>query len=319
MSFTRRSKPLRAATTLADLDGVTLSSLLDGDLLVYDSTTGDFVNSKALTGAYSIDGSLSLTSLTATGALTAASLALSGSATITGDLTVDDITADVLTAGSLNVSGAVSLDSLTLAGSLTGVGFSFSGSGTIAGTLAVTGDATFADDVAITDALSVGGNATVTGHVLATGGFITPAGVIGASGSFSGSLAAGTLAIADTASIGTSLSIGGTTYHEEGIDYSSLIDEATVTRGDYTLLRLATVGIIEGTGDPNGVLEAPVATLYLRSDGYADSALYLKAWGADSAAGWVPLRSRDSDIDFLFHLTLQMAEALRGLGVSLDY
>lgn len=40
-----------------------------------------------------------------------------------------------------------------------------------------------------------------------------------------------------------------------------------------------------GTGSPNGVVVAPVASLYLRIDGGANTTLYVKEVGTDSA-GW---------------------------------
>lgn len=43
--------------------------------------------------------------------------------------------------------------------------------------------------------------------------------------------------------------------------------------------------ILSGTGDPNGVVAAAVGSLYLRKDGGANTALYVKEVGADNM-GW---------------------------------
>jgi len=46
------------------------------------------------------------------------------------------------------------------------------------------------------------------------------------------------------------------------------------------------VQITTGVGDPNGVITAPVGSMYLRSDGGAGSTLYIKESGV-LAVGWV--------------------------------
>lgn len=43
-----------------------------------------------------------------------------------------------------------------------------------------------------------------------------------------------------------------------------------------------------GTGSPQFVVKAPVGSLYIRTNGVADSTLYVKSSGVDSA-GWRPL------------------------------
>ena len=43
--------------------------------------------------------------------------------------------------------------------------------------------------------------------------------------------------------------------------------------------------IFEGQGPPNGVVAAPVGSLYVRLDAQSDTALYVKQTGSD-AAGW---------------------------------
>lgn len=45
--------------------------------------------------------------------------------------------------------------------------------------------------------------------------------------------------------------------------------------------------ILEGTGSPEGVVKAPIGTLYIRTDGGASTMLYLKVTGAASTnTGW---------------------------------
>jgi len=45
--------------------------------------------------------------------------------------------------------------------------------------------------------------------------------------------------------------------------------------------------VLTGTGDPEGVVTAPVSSLFLRSDGGTDTALYVKETGTDTSSGWV--------------------------------
>lgn len=49
---------------------------------------------------------------------------------------------------------------------------------------------------------------------------------------------------------------------------------------------LGTVKILTGTGSPAGVVSAPVASLYLRSDGGANTTLYVKESGSGNT-GWI--------------------------------
>jgi hypothetical protein len=51
---------------------------------------------------------------------------------------------------------------------------------------------------------------------------------------------------------------------------------------------LAIVGwVLRGSGDPEGVVTAPVATLFLRTDGGTSTTLYVKETGTGNT-GWVP-------------------------------
>lgn len=45
--------------------------------------------------------------------------------------------------------------------------------------------------------------------------------------------------------------------------------------------------VLRGTGDPEGVVTAPVATLWLRTDGGTSTTLYVKESGTGST-GWIP-------------------------------
>lgn len=49
---------------------------------------------------------------------------------------------------------------------------------------------------------------------------------------------------------------------------------------------LGTVKVLTGTGSPAGAVAAPVGSLYLRSDGGANTSLYVKESGS-STSGWV--------------------------------
>jgi hypothetical protein len=55
-------------------------------------------------------------------------------------------------------------------------------------------------------------------------------------------------------------------------------------------LRLALSSILgmqkSGEGDPEGVVEAPVGSIYQRTDGGAGSSLYVKETGGSTSAGW---------------------------------
>ncbi len=169
---TRRSKPLKAKTVLADVTDFSVSNPADGDLLVFSSSSSLWQNSKTLTGDYTLAGLLALTTLTASGLV-----AFSDDLTVAQDLTVDgaailqgtaDITGAAILSSTLAVAGAVTLsDALTVTGTLTGAGFSFSADGTMAGTLGVTGvlsAAVFtAETVTTTGAVVVGDSLSVAG------------------------------------------------------------------------------------------------------------------------------------------------------------
>jgi hypothetical protein len=61
-------------------------------------------------------------------------------------------------------------------------------------------------------------------------------------------------------------------------------------RGDFTVLfgDLASgPTLTTGNGSPEGVVAAPVSSLYLRRDGGALTSFWVKETGAATSAGWV--------------------------------
>jgi hypothetical protein len=48
-----------------------------------------------------------------------------------------------------------------------------------------------------------------------------------------------------------------------------------------------TAAFLTGTGTPQGVVPAPVGTLFLRTDGGAGTTLYIKESGGSGNTGWV--------------------------------
>lgn len=49
---------------------------------------------------------------------------------------------------------------------------------------------------------------------------------------------------------------------------------------------IGAVKVLTGTGSPAGAVAAPVGSLYLRSDGGANTTLYVKEAGAGTSSGW---------------------------------
>lgn len=60
----------------------------------------------------------------------------------------------------------------------------------------------------------------------------------------------------------------------------------TITPGQ---LLLATTQVLKGTGSPEGAVTAPVGSLFLRTDGAADTVLYIKESGSGNT-GWVAVQ-----------------------------
>lgn len=309
--FTRRSKPLRASTSLEEVTDVILTNPSDGDLLVYDNLDGVWRNSHDLTGAYVIDGSLAVTDL-----------GIDGDLDLTGELTVLGPT---LLQGGLSVignstfTGSVTALSLTLAGTLAGTGFSFSGSGTIAGTLTVGGAVGITGNLSLAGSLSVALGATLRDLVVSD--FIIAMGNISAIGSISAGngLSGLTLGIGGNADILGDLTLGaGAVYTATTITF---IDDDTawkIRHGNTLSLSLNTVSIVEGTGEPNGNVTANPGSLYLRIDQFDDRTLYYKVRGHDSATGWVAVVDLTSDVSWLFEQSQEQSQTLLHLQEELS-
>jgi hypothetical protein len=67
---------------------------------------------------------------------------------------------------------------------------------------------------------------------------------------------------------------------------SEILNAVYVPAGNYLRMSGGASSVFAGTGSPEGVLAAPVGSLYLRSDGGAATTLYVKESGA-GATGWV--------------------------------
>lgn len=65
--------------------------------------------------------------------------------------------------------------------------------------------------------------------------------------------------------------------------FNELIDEVTENTSDIVVLEGR---VRSGTGSPEGVVTAPVGTLFLRDNGGASTTLYVKESGAGNT-GWV--------------------------------
>ena len=61
----------------------------------------------------------------------------------------------------------------------------------------------------------------------------------------------------------------------------------TATTGDFSSgVAIGTANIVSGSGSPEGVVTAPVGSLYLRLDGGTSTTLYVKETGTGNT-GWV--------------------------------
>jgi len=198
--FNRRSKPLKGAVSLTDISNFSLANPADDDLIAYDLGTGLWVNTKSLTGDYTISGSLTVNNIVLSAGITAGSdIAATGDLDIGGNGEIDGtlVVGGALTADSLAVTASATIGTtLGVTGTLTGSAFSFSGNGTVGGTLGVTGAITATGGLVIGDLspsgdLVVGGNAEIAG-------VLTAADDLNVLGNLSG-----------TSISGTSLSTGG--------------------------------------------------------------------------------------------------------------
>ena len=295
--FNRRAKPLKAGTSLADITGLSITNPSDGDLLVYDSATGIWVNAHALRGVYTLVGSLSLTTL-----------AVSGNATVTGTLGVTGavtLGSSLSVTGNATISGTTSVQALTVAGLLTGAGFSFSGNGTVAGNLSVSGT------LAVTVGMTLAGSLVVSGNITGTNLFLSGLATIGAgltvvgSGSFGGNLSAGTLSVSGNASIGGTITLGaGALYSDRSIVFlDDKVTPATLYMGSQNVLSLRTASIVEGAGLPTAA--SANGSLYLRTDGDMRSTLYYR-----NLSQWTPLTDNTGDVDFLLNDYFERQEYL---------
>jgi hypothetical protein len=69
------------------------------------------------------------------------------------------------------------------------------------------------------------------------------------------------------------------------VDYMSVQPASTPATSIFGLRTF--LGIFAGSGSPQGVVAAPVGSLYTRTDGGASTTLYVKESGGSSDTGWV--------------------------------
>jgi len=189
-----------ASNSLAALTDVAITSIADGEVIYYNSTSGKYVNSTTfkLTGVNHRDittiGNLSIANITATGAITAASVATSGAVSVGSNLTV---ASDAQISGSLDVNGGafvvdagannvqIAVDLLINTNKFTVA--EATGNTTVAGTLSIAGISTLTGEV------------VALGNISAkTGGGVTKFSVVSATGNTS---IAGTLAVTGATTI----------------------------------------------------------------------------------------------------------------------
>lgn len=308
--FTRRSKPLKAAVDFDEITSVSITNPADGDLLVYETSTGLWENKKALTGNYTLAGLLTADDVTVSDALiVGGNSSLAGDLSVVGNLTAGSITVGAVNIASLAVSGNTVLSgTLSVAGALTGAGFSFSGAGT------VTGDLTLGDDLTVTDDATIGGDLLVAGSLFG-------AAIYGTDGAFSGSVSVGSGLTAGGSISGSALYSAGDAYvtgdlYLYGEDvYVTDVFRVTDTTNDIVLIELDSASIIEGAGDPSGTVDAYPGSIYLRTDGYADRSLYYKIRGEGTTDGWIPVVDHRADIEWLMFLVMQHHQALANQGL----
>lgn len=171
---------------LDELHDVLVSSASNGDLLVYDSGTSLWKNTKALSGSYTITSALTASSISASNALltniTASSISSSGTNSVFSFATFNNI---AVTAGAVNATIGATTPStgkfttlsasstLQVAGAITGTGgMNISGGTTTLGSnLTVNGGQTTVQSLTASAGISssaglvIGGNARVLGNV----------------------------------------------------------------------------------------------------------------------------------------------------------
>ena len=75
-----------------------------------------------------------------------------------------------------------------------------------------------------------------------------------------------------------------------GYDASALAPEPTAFHGHNLIVPALSIGTAEeltGSGDPDGVVAAPVGSTFRRTDGGAGTSFYVKESGTDTSSGWV--------------------------------
>jgi hypothetical protein len=191
----RRSKPLKAATDIQELRGVSISTPAPGDLLIYKSS-GLWESGKALEGNYTLNGNLVLNNLSVAGDADFGGVILaSGGVTAPGGVNTTSLIATSGEFVSLQATGASLLNTLALTGALVGTSFSFSQGGNIAGSLVT-------EDLSVTgllDALQVAaGSLSVVGFTTLGSLLVSGEGTFGSSVSVTGPLSAGAVSSGTT-------------------------------------------------------------------------------------------------------------------------
>lgn len=271
---TRRSKPLKAKTLLADLTDFLIANPADGDLLIFNSATSLWQNTKTLTGNYTISGDLSLATLSASGLVALAdSLTVAVALTVTGASSLQDTLAvggAATLSSTLSVTDAVTLsDALSVTGTLSGAGFAFSGDGTVTGTLGVTG--------------------------ILTAGVVNPASM-----TVSGALA-----------IGTTLSVAGISVFEDDVTINANLSAGAIaatslsTSGNFSADNLIAGGSL--TFGVTGVLSHDAINVTLANSITSGHQLFTGIQSDGSTVSTM-LRLDPDDIAELFHLNVGTAK-----------
>lgn len=314
--FPRRPKPLKARVSIADLAFAEISNAVEGDLFMYGSD-GLWHNTQSLTGTYTFTHGITGTALTLSGALAAASITDSGDLTVLGNTSLQALAVQGAATlnSTLHVVGAATFDStVTITGTLAFAGFSISGDGTIAGsltigtTLSVTGAVTMSSTLNVTGQTTLG-SAVITGNELVGGNLTVVGNISGATVSATTVSAITELYAGNDVLVGAGLTItqSNIAFFDDGTTYS------TLSMGTTTLFSARTVGVLEVTGNPNGVYSAARGSIALRNDGADDSSFYIKGRGATDSTGWIPLKDWSDEFDFLFTRLIELEEQVQYL------
>jgi hypothetical protein len=68
---------------------------------------------------------------------------------------------------------------------------------------------------------------------------------------------------------------------------AQLDDQATLIRQLQGRVAALEAGVRSGLGSPEGVVAAPVGTLFRRTNGSTSTVLYVKETGGSTSSGWV--------------------------------